>query len=642
MITKMRGKQWVWALVALLMAVGLGSTARAQESAGATNAPDAVEDVALNEVFYWGGSASEDWVEIRNTGSEAIDVGDWWLCARFQYGQLNSLPIVQGDDFMLEPGELLVVQAHMDLDSSGSDLGLYTTDTFADPAAMVDFVQWGTDQDVGRAGVATTKGIWQETAEGAFAFAPVASEGQSLAWKGTDSGGNGLTLPKDWGNAMPTQGMENTFAAEQPMIALEPVVEGLTSPVMMKPAPDESGRLFIVDQVGAIRILNAAGELLETPFLDLQDQIVSLESGFDERGLLGVAFHPNFAENGRFFVYYSAPLREEAPDDWDHTSHISEFLISETDPNQVDPTSERILLQVDQPQSNHNAGQITFGPDGYLYIPLGDGGGANDVGTGHPDIGNGQDTSTLLGSILRIDVDSGDPYAIPADNPFVGEANARDEIFAYGFRNPFRIAFDTGGDQQLFVGDAGQDRWEEVDIVTSGNNYGWNIKEGTHCFDPDNPTEPPAECPDVGPVLGNELIGPIIEYKNANAPDGIGLVVIGGHIYRGNALPQFQGDYIFGDWSTSFSEGDGTLFVATPPETEGELWPMQELAIANRDGGRINTFVLSFGRDAENELYVLTSDTAGPTGDTGTVYKIVPVEEDLGEMLYMPLVRRAE
>jgi LPXTG-motif cell wall-anchored protein len=298
-------------------------------------------------------------------------------------------------------------------------------------------------------------------------------------------------------------------------------------------------------------------------------------------------------------------------------------MVSETDANVANPDSERILLQVDQPQLNHDGGQIAFGPDGFLYIPLGDGGDANDTGLGHnPEIGNGQDTSVLLGSILRIDVNGGDPYGIPADNPFVGQ-ESRDEIFAYGFRNPYRIAFDAGGSQQLFVGDAGQNQWEEVDLVTLGGNYGWHIKEGTHCFDAENPNTSPEECPDTGP-MGEPLIDPIIEYQNSNVEGGLGRVVVGGMMYRGGALPQFQGRYIFGDWSTSFQEADGTLLVATPSGTAGELWPYQEVSIATRESGRLDTYLLSFGQDAEGELYILTSDTAGPAGDTGRVLKIVP------------------
>lgn len=252
--------------------------------------------------------------------------------------------------------------------------------------------------------------------------------------------------------------------------ALELVAEGFAAPVLLREAPDESGRLFVVDQAGLIRVVGADGELRSEPFLDLRSRIVPLRTDFDERGLLGLAFHPGYASNGRFHVYYSAPLRAGAPDDFDHTSHVSEFTVS-ADPEVADPASERVILQVDEPQANHNAGTVAFGPDGYLYVSLGDGGGGNDIGTGHvPDWyegnagGNGQDVEqNLLGSILRIDVDTGDPYGIPSDNPFVGETGL-DEIWAYGFRNPYRFSFDalTG---TMLVGDAGQELWEEVSLV---------------------------------------------------------------------------------------------------------------------------------------------------------------------------------
>jgi glucose/arabinose dehydrogenase len=279
------------------------------------------------------------------------------------------------------------------------------------------------------------------------------------------------------------------------------------------------------------------------------------------------------------------------------------------------------LLEVDQPQANHAGGQIAFGPDGYLYIPLGDGGAANDVGLGHnPDIGNGQDTTELLGSILRIDVNSGDPYGIPPDNPFVGTGSLA-EIYAYGFRNPYRIAFDAGGSGQLFAGDAGQNLWEEIHEVTRGGNYGWNLKEGTHCFDTGSPDVPPPSCQNTG-LLGEPLIDPIIEYPNASGnPDGLGMAVIGGMVYRGNAMPAFQGRYIFGDWSRGGP--DGTLFIATPAQ-EGAMWPFEELRVATEENGRMNRYLLSFGQDADLELYVLTSDTVGPSGSTGKIFKIVP------------------
>ncbi len=402
---------------------------------------------------------------------------------------------------------------------------------------------------------------------------------------------------------------------------LRQVAAGLTSPVALIEPPDGSRRLFIVDQIGLIRVLQPDGQLLAEPFLDVRDRLVTLTPNFDERGLLGLAFHPGYAENGRFFVFYSAPLRDGAPAGWNCTSHVSEFLVS-SDPNRADPDSERILLQVDKPQFNHNAGTVVFGPDGNLYISLGDGGGANDVGLGHvedwyPDNagGNGQDiTDNLLGSILRIDVDAGAPYAIPTDNPFVDE-DGLDEIWAYGFRNPYRISFDGN---RLFAGDAGQVLWEEVSLVVKGGNYGWNVKEGTHCFDAENPGVSPAECPSFAPG-GVPLRDPIIEYANARNPiGGIGLVVVGGHVYRGGELPQLRGRYVFGDWSRSFSQPDGTLLVASPRKSG--LWQIQEIQIQD---GRLGHFILGFGRDLRGEVYVLTSDSVGPSGSTGRVYRLV-------------------
>lgn len=417
-------------------------------------------------------------------------------------------------------------------------------------------------------------------------------------------------------------------------VGLALVAEGFAAPIVLAPVPDDSGRLFVADQTGVIQIVTAGGEVLAEPFLDIRPRMVALNESYDERGLLGLAFHPDYANNGRFFVYYSAPLRAEAPLDWNHTSHLSAFNVSADNPDAADLNSEQILLQIDQPQSNHNAGHVAFGPDGTLYIPLGDGGGANDTGLGHVEDwyeanegGNGQALENWLGSILRIDVDSegpdGQAYGIPDDNPFVGDDVAADETWAFGFRNPYRIAFDKGGNNTLFVGDAGQNLWEEVSIVEAGGNYGWNVKEGSHCFSTTTPGQSPAECPDTDPA-GRPLVDPIIEYPNA-AAGGPGLVVIGGAVYRGSAMPHFDGHYIFGDWSTTFGQGDGTLFAATPAN-EGEMWPMRELTIATSENGRLNAFLLSFGQDNEGEIYVLTSNVAGPAGSTGAVYRLIPAE----------------
>jgi glucose/arabinose dehydrogenase len=418
-------------------------------------------------------------------------------------------------------------------------------------------------------------------------------------------------------------------------IGLRLVADRLTSPIGIVAAPDESGRLFVLDQIGLIRIVTSDGTLLAKPFLDLRSKIVPLMREFDERGLLGLAFHPNYSQNGRFFVYYSAPLRAGAPSRFDHTSHVSEFSVS-GNPNRADAASERILLQVDEPQFNHNGGTVAFGPDGFLYVSLGDGGGADDVGLGHVGDwykanagGNGQDIQqNLLGSILRIDVDGGDPYGIPADNPFAatpGCADGCDEIFAYGFRNPYRFSFDLGGAHRLFAGDAGQELWEEVSIVDKGGNYGWNVKEGTHCFDTDNPDVSPPECPDnVGkghPRAGDPLIDPVIEYANHHQPGGLGAAVVGGFVYRGSTLPQLSGRYVFGDWSREMEEPDGTLFVASPRKRG--LWLMQELRIATEPSGRIEHYVLGFGQDPTGEIYVGVSERTGPTGRTGKVFKLV-------------------
>jgi glucose/arabinose dehydrogenase len=405
-------------------------------------------------------------------------------------------------------------------------------------------------------------------------------------------------------------------------IGLHLVADGLNSPVALLSPPDGTRRLFIVDRIGVIWIVSAEGVLSHEPFLDVRHKMVPLREDYDERGLLGLAFHPQYASNGRFFVYYSAPAAADAPVGWDHTSHLSEFRTSRSDPGRADLGSERVLLRVHEPQANHNGGCADFGPDGFLYVSLGDGGAGNDRGLGHPSMGNGQDLTTLLGSILRIDVDHGDPYAIPPDNPFLGQ-HGRDEIYAYGLRNPFRFSFDAAGDHQLYAGDVGQELWEEVDIVIKGGNYGWNIKEGLHCFDPDDPDHSPDDCPDSG-ARGEPLIDPVIEYGHPFLPGGIGTCVIGGFVYRGQALPQLQGRYVFGDWTTAGHKRDGLILAASPPAGDDQLWTMKELSVATDDQGRVGAYVLGLGQDANLELYVLTTSRVGPTGSTGRVWKILP------------------
>jgi glucose/arabinose dehydrogenase len=417
-------------------------------------------------------------------------------------------------------------------------------------------------------------------------------------------------------------------------IGLELVAQGFTAPVRMVAAPDDSGRLFVLDQTGQIWVIARDGTLLQEPFLDIQDRLVELRQAYDERGLLSLAFHPAYPQNGRFFVYYSAPLRKSAPQDFDHTARISEFRVSSQNPNRADPGFERIIFEVDQPRSNHNGGTLLFGPqDGLLYISLGDGGVRNDAAPGHVadwyqfnEGGNGQDvTENLLGSILRIDVNTGDPYRIPQDNPLVGREGL-DEIYAYGLRNPYRMSFDRAGEYGLLAVDAGQELWEEISIIVKGGNYGWNVKEGTHCFDAENPTEPPEQCPDtVGPNhpdQGKALIDPVVEFANAKQPDGLGVTITDGFLYRGTALLNLQGHLVFSMWSMSQAEPQGRLFYAIPADTG--LWQMGELTPGQPVDGTVGHFILGMGQDAAGELYIATSEERKPVGRTGRVYKLVP------------------
>lgn len=415
-----------------------------------------------------------------------------------------------------------------------------------------------------------------------------------------------------------------------PSVGLQVIADGFVSPIGVVAVPDDSGRLVVIDQVGKIWVIDGEGNTMPTPFLDLSSKIVPLNPFYDERGLLGLAFHPDYAINGRLFVYYTAPPRSGGPAptvSWDNLSRIAEFSVSSSDANRVDAASERVVLEIDQPQFNHEGGTVAFGPDGYLYISVGDGGGANDVGPGHVEDwypvnagGNGQDVeANLLGNILRIDIDNGLPYGIPSDNPFVGKAGL-DEIYAYGFRNPFRFSFDQGGSRKLLVGDAGQNLWEEISVVEKGGNYGWNVKEGTRCFDAANPLQVLPFCPQVD-ALGNKLIDPVIELKNwMNPAGGRATTVIGGEVYRGNSIPGFHGRYIFGTFSQTPTSADGELFIAQPAGPH--RWSFQEIHL-NGNQEDIGYYLRGFGIDLEGEVYVTASSILGPSGTTGKVLKLV-------------------
>jgi glucose/arabinose dehydrogenase len=348
-------------------------------------------------------------------------------------------------------------------------------------------------------------------------------------------------------------------------------------PILVTHAGDGSNRVFVPTQQGMVYVLpNDQKATSAKVFLDIVSK-VSYRDKENEEGFLGLAFHPKYKENGQFFVYYTNKARPRQ-------NIVARYHVSQDDPNQADPKSAEILLTLDKPFWNHDGGTLAFGPDGYLYIALGDGGLANDP------FKNGQNLSKLLGKLLRIDVDRKDghrPYAIPADNPFVGKKHARPEIWAYGLRNVWRFAFDSDTNV-LWAADVGQDAYEEIDLIVKGGNYGWNIREGLH------PLTAKGRKPRTRIVKPASVIDPIWEYNH-----DVGKSIIGGFVYRGKKIPELQGAYLYAD------------FVA------GKLWalrydPEQKLVTANRPiPANGNPTVMSFGTDQDGEAYFTTPSPKG-------------------------------
>lgn len=409
----------------------------------------------------------------------------------------------------------------------------------------------------------------------------------------------------------------------QAATVLKPIAEGFTAPISFAAMTDGSGKLLVADQIGLVRQLNADGSTAQEVFLDIRPKLSKLNQGFDERGLLALALHPDFKSNKKIYVTYSAPLRAEGAAEWDHTQHVSEFRVG--DDGKVNLATERVVFQLDMPYFNHHSGCLAFGPDGFLYISIGDGGNNNDTGRGHGPKGNGQDLKALHGKVLRIDVNAATGYGIPKDNPFV-EGGGRPEIFAYGFRNPWGISFDKGGTHQFFVADVGQTLYEEVNIVVKGGNYGWNTREGNIFFDPNDAKKPLAEGPAVGPD-GKPFIDPVVQYKNVNGfrkdADALGISITGGYVYRGKAFPELTGKYVFADWSRNWALADGVVLVATPPADANAKWTIAPLAIDTPANGKIAAYITAVGQDTDGELYFLTNGGNGMLGKTGKVFKLI-------------------
>jgi glucose/arabinose dehydrogenase len=381
----------------------------------------------------------------------------------------------------------------------------------------------------------------------------------------------------------------NTGDASLPplKIKLQLISKGFTSPVGMASPKDGSRRIFIVEQGGKIKIIKN-GTVLSTPFLNISDRLDGLNIAYSEKGLLGLAFHPNYKSNGRFFVYYSAEFDNK---DFDHKSVLAEYKVSAANADVAERT-ESIIMEIPEPESNHNGGCLQFGKDGYLYIGVGDGGGAGDK---HGSMGNGQNLTTVLGKILRIDVDSKKSYAIPSDNPFIKNQNAKPEIYAYGLRNPWRFSFDrsTG---KLFCADVGQDEWEEINIIESGKNYGWRIMEGNHCFNPSK------NCNTSG------LTRPIDEYSHE-----VGVSICGGYMYRGAMYPSLHGNYLFADWS-------GKMFYLR--QQKDGAWQRGDAIADDNKTNDMGAKINSMGEDEGGEVYIITQHLTGPKSPTGAVYRI--------------------
>lgn len=420
-------------------------------------------------------------------------------------------------------------------------------------------------------------------------------------------------------NASAQRPEEPPAPASLPTVRLTKVADGLTAPTGLATAPD--GTMVVLEQRGSLLRLDD-GTL--HPFGDLGERVIELNPRYDERGLLGMAFHPDYPSTRKVYLYYSAPLRPGAPDGYDHTNVLSEFAVGED--GRLDPESERELLSLAWPAPNHDGGKVAFGPDRMLYVSMGDGGSAADQGLGHPPTGNGQAWDTLMGSILRIDpTPRGDePYTIPPDNPFVGEHEGADEIWAYGLRNPYSFSFDrkTG---ELYAGDVGQDLMEEVDLIERGKNYGWSIKEGTLCFSKESPRKPPERCPDEG-AHGEPLVAPILTYTQpdtavSHRSDVHGISVIGGHVYRGKAIPELEGAYVFGDWSQVMNAPKGVLMAA---RKGAEGWSLGLVPLAERNPKNLKLYLRALGEDRDGELYALTSEVQGVEGETGAVWRIEP------------------
>ncbi len=605
---------------ALLAAV---ATVVAAGGAGAQT----LNDLIITEVDF-----GTNMVEVTNVAPAGFVVPqNLFFCASGTY-DTNLLSgdskILSGENFSAGESKSFSV---IGLNQATGDTWLFGDSNFTG-TNILSGLQWGSTSV--RTAQAVSAGVWNDVSD----FAMAATGGDTLQLDDLDHRvGSSWTARSATTNAFFGTGTTidpvgfdpfPDIATSSIQIGLVPLVSGITAPIAVVDEGGGSDRLYVVDQAGEIYLVNKQTGAAISTFLDVgasgTAHLVTFRPGFDERGLLGFALHPDFPADPRVFTYTSEP--DSANEDFalpaagtvDHESVVAEWQLDGLDADVVDVATRRELMRIEQPQFNHDAGMVGFGPDGYLYIALGDGGSSDDQAPGHVAGGNGQDNSSVLGSILRIDVDaSANPlsangeYRIPADNPFVSDGSVPDEKYAYGLRNPFRFSWNSGGD--FIVPDVGQREIEEINIVEAGDNLGWRLKEGTFFFDPG----PVAEANDglltslpLGP-LPFDIKDPVAQYDHSE-----GLAIIAGFEYRGSDVAALAGLYVTGDFSTSFGTPAGRLFTADlGTGTFEELLP-------GSPGAPLGKFLKGFGEDEEGEVYVCTTTELAPVGSTGEVFRI--------------------
>lgn len=561
-----------------------------------------IDDLVITEI-----SPETDQVEVTHfSGSAWTTNSSLPFCHRFNY----SSAIPSGTEF--GPNESLVFSVS-GLNDSGSDIWLYRDGNFSSSASILTGAQYGGGNQ-GRAGVASSAGIWPT----ASTTLPAPGSGQTLRLSGSNSGD-----PANWSEGNPQldtiidildDPLPDVPDFSEP-VGLRLVAENLVSPVSVFDPDDGSGRLLIQEQSGVVQILRG-GQIEANPFLDVSATTLSDRPGFEERGLIGFALHPEFKSNGLIYTYTSEPV-SGTPDftatgsTVDHHGVIAEWNVMAGDPDQIDPASRRELIRFESPQFNHNGGELLFDGDGHLLIAIGDGGGANDNDPGHGPTGNGQNPANVLGAILRIDPAGSDSangqYGIPEDNPLIDEPGALDEIYAYGLRNPFRMTRHpvTG---TILVADVGQNNIEEINILQAGANYGWRVKEGSFFFDESTGNVASGEPfePFPNPEIGF-LVDPIAEYDHDE-----GLSIIGGHFLNDNRFRGApDGLYLFGDFT-------GKLFVLDSDQVIHRL----PLGLTDRS---LNTSIKGFGTSADGRIFVCTAAQPVVSGSSGKVYEIIPV-----------------